>query len=315
MLTICKPDGSVKAVPEDFVVCEVVAGKKILPCFTTRVVGAMGGYTTFVLTKRGMSGENAYCEVARQLGVSRERVSDHGLKDAQAVTAQHIVVEGEFTPSFNHERIWLCQVGPAEGRLRHGGHDANHFSILVRTDTAYPPEHDTFVNFFGPQRFGDGRLEVGRHLLEGDVDRALQILQTSMNWRSLERIARNNRISLEQAVFHRSFSFELGFKLLQWQSHLWNMAAEGCREGTLAMWSPESRHLYRRFWNPSILDPYLVQRLHRFHRDVVVRAQGHHVLEYDEGYRHEFSLRSGSYATVFLASLYQLTDTSRERFG
>lgn len=314
MGTNVKPVGQVKKSPEGFVVTEVVRRKGVQHEFTTKMHEASPPFSLFSLTKRGVSGEPAYREVARQLGVNRDQVSDHGLKDAWAVTAQQIVIEGAYNPHFEHDQLWLRYIGPASERLRHGGHDGNHFSIVVRTDAVRPPEADSFLNLFGPQRFGDGHLEVGKFLYEGNYKEALRHLEGSMNWRVIEGLM-SRGMTAEEALLHPSFRFELKFKLLQWQSHLWNLLARRTTEMHLPTWSPQCRRLYEHLWNPKTLDETMLALSYSFVRRVHAKVSQHRIIERDEGFVHQFTLGSGSYATVFLGSLYELEDLSRAKFS
>lgn len=314
MGTLVKPVGRVKTRPEDFVVTEVVNGREVGHEFTTKMHEASSPLSLFSLTKRGIGGEPAYREVARRLGVAREHVSDHGLKDACAVTSQQIVVEGAYDPHFEHDQLWLRYIGPASGRLRHGGHDGNRFSIVVYTDAVHPPEADSFLNLFGSQRFGDGHLEVGKFLYEGNYKEALRHLEGSMNWRVIEGLM-SRGMTAEEALLHPSFRFELKFKLLQWQSHLWNLLARRTTEMHLPTWSVQYRRLYEHLWNPKTLDETMLSLSYSFIRRVQAKVSQHRIIERDEGFVHQFMLGSGSYATVLLSSLYELEDVSRTKFS
>ena len=314
MLVTIKPAGRIKMRPEDFLVQEVVNGKVTQPFFETRITGAVGEFTSFVLTKRAISGERACVEVARQLGISREAITDYGMKDAQAITAQSIVIEGKFDPSFQHDQIWLRQIGLAKGRLRHGGHDGNRFKILVETNAAQPQKGYRFLNLFGPQRFGDGRVDIGRHLLEGDFEKALEQIQGSMNWQKLQSIASDYGLDFDEALVHPEFKFELGFKVNQWTSWLWNQLAPIVSEVSLQTWSLQTAEQYNEWWDPVELDAELYKLLHVFHRPVMSEARNIQIVRRADGIEHNFTLRSGSYATVYLSTLYDLEDVSRARY-
>ncbi len=311
MLVVAKPTGRIKIQPADFDVREVVDGRVVQPVFETHITGSTGGFTAFTMTKRGVPGESAYREVARQLGVLREAVTGYGLKDAQAVTSQIIVVEGEFEPSFDHDRIWLRQLGSAKSRLRRGDHDGNRFTILVETDVRQMPKITKFLNLFGPQRFGDGRIDIGRHLLEGHFDLAVNLLQGSMNWPSIERIMATYGLSAEDALFHPDFHFDLAFKVNQWVSWLWNQLASESSESSLRTWGLESAEEYIKWWDPADLDAEMYDLIHDFWRPVTVEARNIQTVRRSSGIEHSFTLRSGSYATVYLQSIYELTDCSR----
>jgi tRNA(Glu) U13 pseudouridine synthase TruD len=312
-----KPVGRIKTAPEDFVVREIVNGQAPHLVMKNRILGARSPYTSFILTKRGIESRTAYREIARQLGINRSQVTDYGMKDAAALTSQMVVIEGQFKPTFSHDKMWLCQVGPADGPLRHGRHEGNHFSILVRTDSPAPPQKVTeFLNLFGVQRFGDGRLEVGRDLLEGNFEAAVEGLKGSMNWPELEAIMRKGFSALE-ALRHPDFTGTVKFKIQQWQSWMWNEVAARSNEWRVPVWSPDVSYLYAHLWNPALeqLHSKMVQYAYPFTRKVRVEVGNPVVKAHPEGFLHEFSLPPGVYATVYLERLYEVRDISREKYG
>lgn len=319
MLALAKPKGVIKIAPADFVVKEVLRdGTVCEPNFVTSMLPRVAGttHTAFLLSKREMGAAPACGEVARQLGVDRSQVTDHGRKDQFAVTAQMIVVEGGYTPHFQHEQIALRCLGPVDGPVRNGGHAGNRFSVLVQTDVMMPPEGDEFLNLFGVQRFGDGHYLVGKHLLEGDYSAALALMSRSqMNGGKLRKIAQRHGLTKMKAMLHPDFRSILDFKVLQWQSHLWNHLALQSRSGdapTLPTWDEDHAAWYTHLWNPAQLNDEFVSSLHSFSRPLWVKAEQHCIIEEDEGIRHEFTLRSGAFATTFLGSLYELHDASRQ---
>lgn len=310
-----RPAGSIKAAPEDFKVQEIVDGHVPRLVMQTRLTGATTDFTKFILIKRGTEAQRAYREIATQLGVSRSQVTDYGMKDAVALTSQIIVVEGSFRPNFNHEKMWLCQIGPADGPVRHGHNEGNRFSILVRTEAENPPPNvPEFLNLFGPQRFGDGRVEIGKYLLEGNFAAALELIEGSVSWSELKVIMQKRYTALE-ALRHPDFLKTLQFKIQQWQSWLWNEVAKRSDQFRIPVWSPAVAEVYAHLWNPvaESLHPKMVQHARAFHRKVKVSVGNPVVKKHRDGFVHEFTLPSGVYATVYLAELYDLTDLSREK--
>ena len=311
MLDSAKPSGSVKMTQEDFRVQEVVQGRVVQPVFETSIVGPHSDFTEFTLTKQGVPGKSAYEEIARQLDVPIDRVTYYCLKDAQAVTAQTIVVEGQFRPTFEHNKIWLQQKGPNKGPLQRGAQDGNRFTIFVETDAQDAPRKTRFINLFGPQRFGQGSPEIGKYLLEGNFPRVLELLKGTMDWRQLEPLVARG-LSAEEVIFQSNLDLE--FMVGKWWSWLWNQLAPLTDEHYLPTWSPESAYMYVEWWNPIDLDEEMFELMHNFSRPVWVEATNHQVLRKRGGFEHSFTLRSGSYATVFLASLYDLKDVSRQKY-
>ncbi len=315
MAEAIKPIGRIKTEPEDFIVQEIADGRAPHILKRTRITGATSRYTKFIFTKRGVESQKAYQEIADQLQVHRSQVTDYGMKDAAAVTVQIVVVEGQFTPAFYHRKMWLYQLGPADGPLKHGQHEGNRFSIVVRTEEVSPPPEATeFLNLFGPQRFGDGRVLIGKYLLEGNFTAALAEFEESMNWRDLEKIMNKGHTALE-ALKHPDFRGILKFRVQQWQSWMWNEVAKLSNQWRIPVWSPGVADMYAHLWDPDIdqLHPHMVQHAYPFTRKVKVQPGNPIVSKHPEGFKHEFTLPSGVYATVYLAHLYDLRDISREK--
>ncbi len=88
--------GRIRQLPEDFVVEEVlVDGTKaeVQPVEMPQPVGE-GRYLICVLVKRDWDNFRAVKKVAKRMGISHKRVQIAGIKDAKALTAQHISIRG-----------------------------------------------------------------------------------------------------------------------------------------------------------------------------------------------------------------------------
>ncbi len=311
MLASAKPVGVIKKAPEDFIVRE----DNLYPVSDTKLTGATSPFTMFTLTKRGVEGDTALTEVARQLNVARGAVSAAGRKDSCAVTTQRIVVAGDFTPTFAHDRIWLHQVGPAHRPLRRGHHSGNMFSIMVYTDARRPAEGRYFRNYFGPQRFGSDP-KVGRYLLEGDLVAAFVALTGTRNQSARDKIAEQG-YSEEETMRHPYLASVREYAVLQWQSYLWNELARSRKETSardrLPLWSLDSAYLYTPWWNPSEVDGEMLRLIHVTDRPLFAAPERQQVIKRVGGWRHDFRLRPGAFATVYLATLYEVADASLER--
>tara|TARA_B100000508_G_scaffold139096_1_gene136425 strand:- start:209 stop:1183 length:975 start_codon:yes stop_codon:yes gene_type:complete len=314
-----KPQGVIKTSPSDFIVREAHKNTVLSAVTENDIRVREGGnnqrFTLFKLTKRGIPAEAAYRALAKELEVRRDQISDCGMKDAVALTTQYIVVEGGYVPRCTHEKLKLEYIGPADAPLRRGQHSANYFSILVRTESpqsSFLPEW--FQNYFGPQRFGGGNIEAGKHLLEGDIDAAVEGFQASRSGQWLERIAEQHDSSLEAALWSPQFEHERNFKVMQWRSHLWNQLVSKVGSERLPLWDAQSAWLYELtdLWsfNPRKVDHRLQPALFFSERPTMAKAIDHKVEPHEEGWRHKFALRSGSYATIFLATMYDVVDAS-----
>lgn len=324
--------GVIKYVPADFVVREV---HKNPDSGTSVVLGSVQQndlhprasrrqqFTLLKITKTGLPAQTAYDILAKELDVERWRLSDCGQKDAQAITTQYVVVEGSYVPRCRDERIKVQYLGPTYGPLTLGEHEANYFSILVRSNLRTAPVTDgVFVNYFGPQRFGQGTAEVGRLLIEGEIDEALKLLARTRNGRKVQGIASYQGTSLEAALFSPAFEHDRNFMIGQWRSFLWNtLVSQRLQLGNLPpeavipLWTPELASEYAHLWDcdESRIPAPIMELVQRGKRAAWAKAYQHEVVQHPHGWRHNFVLKPGCYATVFLANLYDLEDASLQR--
>jgi tRNA pseudouridine13 synthase len=164
--------GSSKGRAEDFVVEEISAYPP----------EESGEFLYLWVQKTGLSAEQLVSHLARCLRIAHQDVGTAGMKDRQAVTRQMVSVPSRCLPqveSFEHERIQILEVHRHRHKLRTGHLRGNRFSILIRdvgdtglararaigarlTETGVP-------NFFGDQRFGRDAetLKLGLELLQG----------------------------------------------------------------------------------------------------------------------------------------------------
>ena len=187
--------GRIRQFLKDFVVEEVLAdgsiakvqqAKKAVP------VTGKGRYLACVLVKRNWDTILAVEVIAKQLGLNAESIHIAGIKDAKAVTAQHISI-GRVTPEqVSQVRIKDINLYPlrfVNEKVHSGLLLGNHFRIVIRAIA-----HSSSViekrmkdiknelsslggipNFFGHQRFGTIRPIthiVGEHIVRGEWEKA-----------------------------------------------------------------------------------------------------------------------------------------------
>uniref|UniRef100_S4RNV6 Pseudouridine synthase 7 like n=1 Tax=Petromyzon marinus TaxID=7757 RepID=S4RNV6_PETMA len=168
-----------------------------------------GIYTVFTLQKTNMETLGAISMLASELGVLPSDFSYAGTKDKKAVTFQRMVVQ-KVTPSRLQEAaarlqargLRVAAAKRAARPLRLGELWGNHFRVTLRgvgAPTATPQPDDAavrdcversvrgvvehgFINYYGPQRFGASQSiktdEIGKHLLKGELDKALKLFFT-----------------------------------------------------------------------------------------------------------------------------------------
>ncbi|MDW8040052.1 MAG: tRNA pseudouridine(13) synthase TruD [Nitrososphaerota archaeon] len=211
--------GVIRRFSEDFIVEEVlVDGAKadVLPNAETQTEKgnpfSTYRYLLCVLVKRGWDTFQAVKAIARQLGISEKRISIAGIKDANAVTAQHITIERATAEDVQKIRVKDLEVRPLRYfhvKLSPYHLLGNQFRITTRainySETAIRKRISNVIaeiqtvggvpNFFGHQRFGTIRPIthlVGKALVKGDFRKAalLFLAKPSPNEHPQSRIAR-----------------------------------------------------------------------------------------------------------------------------
>ncbi len=193
--------GVIRESIEDFRVEEVLVDgsqAKIEETPARRVLNASSSkqrYLLCVLVKRNWDTFIAVKNVARELGIDQKRIQIAGIKDAKAVTAQHITIE-QVTRE-EAEKVWVKDV-----ELRPLGyfHEAlssfyllgNSFAVKIKnltlqTATTEKRAAKTILelealggipNFYGHQRFGTTRAithVVGKAMVKGDFREAAML--------------------------------------------------------------------------------------------------------------------------------------------
>lgn len=196
--------GVIRQRVEDFAVEEVlVDGSKaeISPLgniVRQGVLGSSGARNRFllcVLVKRNWDTLSAVKTVADQLGISMGRISIGGMKDARAVTAQYVTVEGVSAEEVGKVKVKDIELRPVG--YFHSEHSSyyvlgNSFRIVISEiehseDTAAERVAQTVrelklfggvPNFFGHQRFGTIRPIthlVGKAIVRGNLEEAAML--------------------------------------------------------------------------------------------------------------------------------------------
>ncbi len=189
--------GKIRQFSEDFVVEEaLVDGSKaeVSPVETRQLVGK-GRYLICVLVKRDWDTFLAVRKVAKRLGISPKRIQIAGIKDAHALTAQHISIR-RITPE-QVSRVKIKDITPRPLRFSEEMVFSqlllgNQFRVLIRAVSYTSSVTERRVrkvqsellslggvpNFFGHQRFGTIRPIthlVGRSITKGDWKNAALI--------------------------------------------------------------------------------------------------------------------------------------------
>jgi tRNA pseudouridine13 synthase len=152
-------------------------------------------YLLCILTKRNWDMFIALRNIAAQLGISTSQIHTAGIKDAKAVTAQHITIEGVSAEDARKIHVKDVQVRPL-GYLRNKLSSyyllGNSFQVTIRgisnSESAIQKRISKVIeelgtlggipNFFGHQRFGTTRPithVVGKAIIKGDSEKAAML--------------------------------------------------------------------------------------------------------------------------------------------
>ena len=193
--------GVIREAVDDFVVEEVLAdGSKasVNGAVAGRVLGSTlqkQKYLLCVLVKRNWDTFIAIKNVAKQLGIDQRRIQIAGIKDAKAITAQHLTIEDgliEDAAKVNVKDIQLYPVGYLREALSLFYLLGNYFTIKIKAIKHKESTVETRIsqtleelealggipNFFGHQRFGTTRPIthlVGKALVRGDFEEAAML--------------------------------------------------------------------------------------------------------------------------------------------
>jgi tRNA pseudouridine13 synthase len=193
--------GVIRESVDDFVVEEVLVDgskAKIGKAAENRVLGASTSKQRFllcVLVKRNWDTFIALRNIAKKLGISQRQIHIAGIKDAKAVTAQHITIENcsiEDAAKVNIKDIEVRPLGYVRDALSPYYLLGNNFTIRIKAIKLLEPTIEKRItetvsaldavggvpNFFGHQRFGTTRPIthlVGKAIVEGDFEGAAML--------------------------------------------------------------------------------------------------------------------------------------------
>ena len=197
--------GRIKQCAEDFVVEEVLVNGSKAEVNLSKKSGrgeALGispadnHYLLCVLVKRNWDTFSALHAIAKQLRINTKHIQIAGIKDAKAVTAQHITVEGVSAEDLQKVHLEDIEIRPIDyfrSKLSSYYLLENHFhitigaishleSIIKRRITKIVEELEKaggVPNFFGHQRFGTIRPIthlVGKSLVQREFKEAAMLL-------------------------------------------------------------------------------------------------------------------------------------------
>lgn len=194
--------GRIRTSVEDFVVEEVLVDGSIATTDPSQSCGRVLGssstkndYLLCKLIKRNWDTFAILKQITKQLGVDAEQIQIAGIKDAKAVTAQHITIEGVSEEDINRisvKDVEIKALGYVHSALSPYYSHGNNFRITISNIEL---NHETVEknlaettrqlqiaggvpNFFGHQRFGTTRPIthlVGKAIVLGDFEEAIMM--------------------------------------------------------------------------------------------------------------------------------------------
>ena len=219
--------GIIRENPEDFVVEEILlnglkAEATISKTENNKTLGFTpkeNGYLLCVLVKKNWDTFSAISQIAHQLNISPAQIQIAGIKDAKALTAQHITIRNisaEQIRRIHLKDIEIHAIGFVRNKLSAYYLLGNQFQILIKKVklSRYALKKNISAtigelsligglpNFFGHQRFGTVRPIthlVGKAIIKGDFHKATMVFlaQSSISEHASSRRARDELLTTQ----------------------------------------------------------------------------------------------------------------------
>lgn len=181
--------------PEDFIVIEK----------SNVEIKDDGDYTYFILKKKNFNTLDAIKRISQELHFDSKAIGFAGNKDRRAITEQLCSIRNitkEKLESLKLKDIEIIFKGYGDEPITLGMLDGNNFIINIKEIDFKPKPINKFINYYGPQRFGDDNIEIGRSIIKKDF-KNLEKFNLSIN-----KINQNRRLS---RIYVHAY-----------QSYLWN---------------------------------------------------------------------------------------------
>ncbi|MBI2564542.1 tRNA pseudouridine(13) synthase TruD [Candidatus Woesearchaeota archaeon] len=148
-----------------------------IPVITPKIEGK---YCVFWLEKKDQTTFNAIKIISRNIKIPIKLIGYAGLKDRHAITKQLCSVPVGFASKlklFSHKDIKIFILGGSEEPVFLGQLKGNYFKIIVRNILHLPEKRDSFINYYGEQRFGNYNHLIGRALIQKNFSEAVRLIQ------------------------------------------------------------------------------------------------------------------------------------------
>ncbi|NXJ02002.1 PUS7L protein, partial [Psophia crepitans] len=229
-------------------------------------------YTAFTLQKENLETLEAIGFLAAELGILPSDFSYTGIKDKKAVTYQPMVVKKvtperlkEIGSKMEKKGMRIHNIHSAGQHLRLGQLKGNHFDIVVRdlkhhshdfsaslkeriSEAMENVETKGFVNYYGPQRFGQGQNvqtdQIGLALLNEKMVKAVKLFFTPEDTDDPVNNAKRYFLQTEDAkgALVMLPEYKVREKMLLRALNRYGVNHEGCTKGWLNI--PHSMRIF-----------------------------------------------------------------------
>jgi tRNA pseudouridine13 synthase len=279
--------GVIRKSIDDFVVEEVlVDGSKaqVSAQQSTNALGASSKTLPFllcVLTKRNWDTFVAVKMIAKSLGIDQNRIQIAGIKDAKAITAQHVTIENlsfQDASTVNVKDITVSPIGYIRNSLSVFYLLGNNFTIKIKSIHRSPALIKEQIeqsmlelraiggipNFYGHQRFGTTRPIthlVGKAILRGNFEEAalLFLAKSSPDEHPSSRAAREDL----QSSRNFSLAFERFPKQLRFERLMLNYLVNNPNdyEGAFRVLPVKLQMLFVQAYQSFLFNRFLSERI------------------------------------------------------
>ncbi len=278
--------GAIRRFVEDFVVEEVLVNGSKAQVYPVKDYGEIEDikkerYLLCVLIKRNWDTFRAIREIANQLNINSGRVQIAGIKDAKAVTAQHITIEDVTPKEVKKIKVSDIEVRPLEyfrSKLSSYFLLGNNFHVTIRAvnhskTTIKKRLAETLKelktiggvpNFFGHQRFGTTRPIthlVGKAIVQGNFKKAAMLFLAKPS--PFEHP--ESREAREQ--LHSTQDFEKALKIFPKQLHYERLMLKHLAKkpkdfvGAFRRLPPKLRQLFPQAYQAYLFNKFLSRRI------------------------------------------------------
>ncbi|XP_069708039.1 pseudouridylate synthase PUS7L [Phaenicophaeus curvirostris] len=229
-------------------------------------------YTAFTLQKENLETLEAISSLAAELGVLPSDFSYTGIKDKKAITFQPMVVKKvtperlkEIGSKLEKKGMKIHNIRSACQHLRLGQLKGNHFDVVVRdlkhhshdssadlkkriSEAMESVETKGFVNYYGPQRFGQGQNvqtdQIGLALLNEKMVKAVKLFFTPEDTDDPVNNAKRYFLQTEDAkgALVMLPEFKVRERMLLRALNRYGVNHEGCTKGWLNI--PHSMRIF-----------------------------------------------------------------------